>query len=316
MTDVLSRLALASLFMMATIGTGACDSEFSLAGFTADEAFADPEVERLARAAVSGDLPEMEAAVAAGADVDYQGEQKMTPLAWAMFAEGKAGFEKLVQLGADPFLQDEKTRTVAAITTGVDDPDYLEILLKNGMDPNQPEGHQGLPVIFEAIAHSRWPQFELLLEYCTDLHWVREPGSAKSIGSKAALPEHYDMLLRLLEEGYAFDLTGLASSILRPDIDKEAFPEAAAKRERILDILRDRGVSFPVDLNVRIPPPAERLAPLYAKSCQELPRAPEGVGRRQRHPLVKWARERPPPGIGFIAPSMSEKFWQKAPDFT
>ena len=81
LTDVLPRLALASLLVIATIGTGACDSEFLLAGFTADEAFADPEVERFARAAVLGDLPEMEAAVAAGADVDYQGEQKMTPLA-------------------------------------------------------------------------------------------------------------------------------------------------------------------------------------------------------------------------------------------
>lgn len=72
-----------------------------------------------------------------------------------MFAEGKIGFEKLVQLGADPFLQDDKTRTVAAVATGIDDPEYLEILLENGMGPNHPEGHQRLPVIFEVITHDR-----------------------------------------------------------------------------------------------------------------------------------------------------------------
>lgn len=269
MTGVLSRIAFGVLLSVSLIGVGACDREFSLAGFTADEVFADPNVERLARAAVAGDLEEMDTSITAGADVNYQGLQKMTPLAWAMFAESKTGFEKLIQLGADPFLQDDKTRTVAAITTGMDDPDYLEILLKNGTDPNHPEGHQQLPIIFEAITHGRWPQFELLLEYCADLHWTTKPPSNESLGTQAASPRNYDFLLRILDEEYDYRLLVLTRMLIRRELDEEAFPEAAAKRERILDILQERGVSFPVDVKVRIPPQKKRSPPLYAKSCRE-----------------------------------------------
>lgn len=265
MTEAFSRIALAALFLMSAIGTGACDREFSVAGFTADEVFTDPEVERLVRAAVAGDLKEMDAAVAAGADVSDQGEQKMTPLAWVMFAESKTGFEKLVQLGADPFLQDDKTRTVAAITTGIDDPGYLEILLKNGMDPNHLEGHQQLPIIFEAIAHDRWPQFELLLEYCADLHWISD-GGGHAIGNRATIPQHQDMLIRLLEEGYNYDLESVARRLSRREIG-EAFPEAMARRDQLLDMLRDQGVEFPTKLDVA--PPPKQLPPLYAKSCHK-----------------------------------------------
>lgn len=83
------------------------------------------------------------------------------------------------------------------------------------------------------------------------------------------MPEKYDFLLRLLEEGYAYDLRGLAAGIMRPVFDEEAYPEVVAKRERILDLLKERGVLFPIDVDARNPPPAERLPPLYAKSCQE-----------------------------------------------
>lgn len=68
------RIALIVLLSVSIIGVGACESEFSLAGFTADEVFVDPEVERLARAAVAGDLEEIDAAVAAGADMNSQGD--------------------------------------------------------------------------------------------------------------------------------------------------------------------------------------------------------------------------------------------------
>lgn len=267
MIDSCRRLALVALFLMATIGAGACEGEFSMAGYTADQVFPDPSAERLARAAVAGDIEEIDAAIAAGADPNYEGLQEMTPFAWALFAQNKASFERLYQLGGDPFQQDYRTRTVAA--TVMDDPDYLEILLENDMDPNQPEGHQERTLLYEAISAGRLPQFELLLEYCADLHWIRNEGSGISVGLRSSNSSRYDFLLRLLEEGYAYDLRGMAAAIIRQVISEDAFPEAAARRDHILGILEERGVKFPVDPDVRTPVPTKRSPPLYAKSCQE-----------------------------------------------
>ena len=52
-------------------------------GWRAEDYFTDPKVIMLCRAIEANDLAEMERLVKAGADVNAQGKDKMTPLLWA-----------------------------------------------------------------------------------------------------------------------------------------------------------------------------------------------------------------------------------------
>ena len=52
-------------------------------GWKAEDYFADPKVIALCRAIEANELAEMERLVQAGADVNAQGKDKMTPLLWA-----------------------------------------------------------------------------------------------------------------------------------------------------------------------------------------------------------------------------------------
>lgn len=250
----------------------ACDGgEFELGGYSAEEVFDDPKAARLARAAARGDIAEIEAAIADGADPNYQGVQEITPFFWGFYAGDKAGFKRLYQLGGDPIQQDYKTRTVTQLSTEWEDPDFLEILLKNGMDPDIEQGQDSEPALMEAIGYRRMPQVELLLAYCADLHWINRYGT--SVAIPTARRDNYDLLHRLFDEGFAYNLVDVAGVLERKKYDENS-TELIEKRQRAIERLKTLGVEFPT---VRPDPPVPpRLAPLYAKSCLERRKAEGG----------------------------------------
>ncbi len=250
----------------------ACDgAEFELGGYSADQVFDDPKAAHLARAAARGDIAEIEAAVADGADPNYQGVQKITPFFWVFYAGNKPGFERLYQLGGNPFQQDHKTRTVVQSSTEWEDPEFLEILLKNGLDPNAEQGQHSKPALMEAIGYRRMPQVDLLLAYCADLHWINRYGT--SVAEEAANINNYDLLHRLLDEGFAYNLAAVGGFIERKKYS-EKFPELIEGRRNAIERLKTLGVEFPtVKPDPPVPP---RLPPLYAKSCLERRQAEGG----------------------------------------
>ena len=268
---LLSILLLASAWGVGMVlGLG----EFRLAGRSAAHYFPDEQAEALVRAAAAGDVDAMKAAIEAGADVNFSGFEGIRPLFWAMFAENKAGFQALLDLGADASQEAKRRSTVIDIAAGADDSDYLLMLLDHGVDPNILLGKQDLPPIYTAIDQGRWPQLKLLLEYCYNLNWADEFAITAAIN--AADISKLEMAVYLIKEGLTHNLQLLAwatdNNVPLDQID--------AQRE-LIEILKDGGYALPPDplppANAH-PPPSP---PAYAKSC---------LDRRERLGLG------PPPG--------------------
>ena len=270
-------IALLSILVIASawgVGMVSGLGEFRLAGKPASHYFPHEQAEALVRAAAAGDVDGMKAAVEAGADVNFSGFEGIRPLFWALFAENKAGFQALLDLGADASQEAKRRSTVIDIAAGADDPDYLRMLLDHGVDPHTPLGKEELPAIFTAIEQHRWPQLKLLMEYCYNLNWADE--FAKTAAAKAALISEMEMAVYLINEGLTHNLQRLAEAkqwnVPLDQID--------AQRE-LIEILKAGDYILPPDplppINV-YPPPSP---PAYAKSC---------LDRRERLGLG------PPPG--------------------
>ncbi|GDX97480.1 hypothetical protein LBMAG47_31450 [Planctomycetia bacterium] len=112
----------------------------------ADDYFTDPQVIAVCKAIEANDLAEMERLVNAGADVNAQGKDKMTPLLWAFPDNHLPRFKWLLEHGANPNVIVEgefNTRqhisrgdsvTITACKTSP--PGYFEAVFDNGGDPN------------------------------------------------------------------------------------------------------------------------------------------------------------------------------------
>ena len=115
-------------------------------GWTAEDYFTDPQVIALCHAIEVNDLAEMERLVKAGADVNAQGKDKMTPLLWAFPDNHLPRFKWLLEHGANPNVVVEgefNTRqtisrgdsvTHMACKTSLSG--YFEAVFDNGGDPN------------------------------------------------------------------------------------------------------------------------------------------------------------------------------------
>lgn len=256
------RSVLAILLLFLGSGMAAC-GEFEVGGKKAGDVFSDEQVADLARAASEGDLAAMDAAIAAGANLNYQGLDGTTPLEWSLYAENKPAFEKLYKAGADPYLMDSRAMNVVVLATRIDDPGYLKILLENGLDPNRPADEDRHPPIFSAIFQARWPQFELLIGHCYDLNWA-SPKFARTAAIEAVSIGQFGMAVYLVENGHDHNLREL---MLTADI-RRVGGEQAEYKEQLIGMLKALGEQFPPDSrqDARTAPPPS--PPVYAESCK------------------------------------------------
>ena len=260
-------LVLAKILMLMTMSMAACN-EFEVAGKTAADVFPDPNVVDLARAAAVGDADGIDQALAAGADIHSAGVDDIYPLMWAMFAQNKAGFIRLLERGANPYRAPKGTYAALEIAAGAEGSEFLEILLDRGIDPNKPVGDDQKPPIFTAITQHRWPQVESLLAACYDINWTNEFGIT-AVTYAAGIGD-MKMAVYLLEKGASHNLVDLAWAV------ETRIGEASEQYEwqqRAIAMLKERGIAFPPDRSrseetVTPPPPSP---PAYAESCEQRP---------------------------------------------
>lgn len=256
--------AIVTFLSLIVITTATACSEKRLAGKSAADYFKTPKIAALAEAAVNDDLDKMEALAAEGVDVNAKGTDGINLFFWVFATSSKEAFAKLYELGANPLQEAKRRKTVAFDSTGVDDPDYLEILLAGGLNPNTTKPSKpGETLLMQAILYHRWPQVELLLKHCADINWANEFGA--SAATTAIAVGQMDMLVRILEEGYSYDISNLAFDI---DIRRigESSPQYQWKRKAI-EILEGKGINFPVYSGKAAPKAAPRAEPVYARSC-------------------------------------------------
>ncbi len=162
-------------------------------------AFEASPLAAIAAAVARGDVARI-AALAPGLNLSVRGGRNLTLLEWAIWNARPRALSALLDAGADPSVPGLDQETALHMAAMVEDPTYLEILLRHGapVDPVSPRG-QWTP-LFRAVQNRREAQIGLLLRAGADPNRVDATGNsllhvAAQVG--AANP----WVLRLLEAG-------------------------------------------------------------------------------------------------------------------
>lgn len=237
----LLRTLMLILWGMAVMMTGAC-GEFTLSdGATASTVFKDEKVRRLAQAGERGDVEAMGRAIHDGADVNYVGEDTVTPLAWVLFAGNKTGLLKLLQAGANPNYIGLHDYSVTSTAAGMEDPEFLKLVLEHGGNPNI-IGPDGNPALHIAIKYQRWENLRILLDHGADING-QHPLGGETPAIYAAGFGQYEQVLYLLERGADYTLRTNADISLAERMVMYPTGDPVSKN-KVKQFLEARGVRF------------------------------------------------------------------------
>ena len=217
--------------------------------------YPDPKMVALIMAILNEDLPGIDRALAAGADInavghglDRQGEkQSLTPLVWSHIRIKKKSFQHLLEHGADPnqSLADQMPLMIQA--TWDFDPFWLQRLLDHGGDPNFARD-DGSALLVEAISMGQDNNFEMLIRAGADLNRQNRGGWSPLIH---ALNHHrFDLAYRLLQAGADFQHasgppskpTQLARTAIAAEVNRDG--DQWQWREKVIDFLLEHGFDF------------------------------------------------------------------------
>lgn len=215
----------------------------------ATELFQNAEVAALADAAGRGKVRAVREMAARGVNVNAVGRDGATPLLWALGHTSKKGMQALIEAGADVNYRSPDGDSAIELAAGAKDSEYLLMLLRAGADPNT-LNHRGEPVIFTAILELNWDNMRHLLDHGADVNLA---GPGRTIPPVVALAElsQPGRVAELIEERGA-DITadGYDGQLLAwqiQDVQFKAGTERAASREKVMRLLEQRGIVFPVE---------------------------------------------------------------------
>lgn len=224
-------------FLLAVFG---CDA-MSQGGRSVEKVFPEPKVLALVKAAEAGNTQKMDALVRQGADVNYIGQEGITPLVWVMADHNKAGVEKLLKLGADPNKKIEDENSATWLAAGRDDPQMLELLLQYHGDPNT-VGEHYTTALEIAVRQFQVKNIDLLVKFGADLNYADQTGD--SAATWAATMGRFDIVAHLLDLGYSNNLRHLAARIQARHVPPNS--EQQRWKDHVIEMLKARGVQYPV----------------------------------------------------------------------
>ncbi len=167
-----------------------------------------PQVAALATAAQDGRVVEIDRLVAAGVDVNTKGLGSTTPLYWALRHFSKPGYKRLLEHGASPNVETADGDSVMHFAAGWIDPEWLELALKYGGDPNLPRSrHRRFPnrtPIFDAIGGGNVKHQRLLIDAGANVN--QEDHQGKSALEYAIRLGKYESAHQLLEAGADYSI--------------------------------------------------------------------------------------------------------------
>ena len=238
----LLRSMLGSGLALAAFAQAGCSlaDDHRVGGKTVDEVFANSKLVALSRSSCDGDLAGVSRAIKDGANPNGRGLRGSTPLFWAMSCHSVPGVESLLKAGADPNyrISGEFSATYAAAT--FDDPTMLKLLLKYGGDPNSTSELSHQSALWEALTKGvdsgNWANWEVLLDAGADINGLR-------IAEDAAALNQYNRVVELLDRGYNCDLEHLGRIVETGEVN---VPSAQFSRTRVVQMLEEQGVRFPI----------------------------------------------------------------------
>lgn len=205
--------------------------------------FPDKQVRELAKAAGKGKLEIIDASIEKGVDVNARGKSNATPLFWAM--NNIAGFERLLELGADPNVVFEDGSSVIHWAVGHKDSRFLMTSLDHGGNPDLVAGWFKETPIFEAMGPDNKNKIDILLNAGADINFQASYGNTPIM--VAAELGQFDTVFKLLSRGADYTITmdngDDLADVIR-DRRKTMDPENELTRwmERVIEWLKDRGI--------------------------------------------------------------------------
>lgn len=160
--------------------------------------FSDKKVRALAKAAGKGKVKKIEELVAQGVDVNSRGTSNATPLFWAM--RNITGFQKLLELGADPNVVYDDGGSVIHWAVIHKDESFLKAALQHGGNPNLVAGKFNETPLYEAASPEGKSKAGLLLDAGADIN-ARGGLSGETPIMVAAGLGQFDLVYELLERG-------------------------------------------------------------------------------------------------------------------
>jgi len=206
--------------------------------------FADKKVAELAVAGAKGDSQAIDRLLANGANVNAVGEYGQTPLFWSLYAHNKAGFQYLLERGADPNARDQSGDGVMHLAAEDEDPDYLRLALAHKGDPNLRDTRGVFPTpIFRATQPIRNDNLNLLIASGADLNYRDVSQQTPMITAAGA--NKYDKVYILLMAGADYKLTDVWGKTIVRNIEHNGFDNTGSQgpwRDKVIDFLRQHGV--------------------------------------------------------------------------
>ena len=234
-------------------------------GWKAEDYFTDRKVISLCRAIEANDLAEMERLVKAGADVNAQGKDKMTPLLWAFPDNHLPRFKWLLKHGANPNVVVEsgfntrqtisRGESVTLLACKTSYPGYFDAVFDNGGDPNirhtGPLGFSQTP-LFAVItrgAGDKAAKIRRLIELGADMNVLSNGGTP--VMQAVSWFGQYELAIMMLDAGANFRTYGESESqrLIHIVAKQERrlgqyTPEQRAKFHELVKWLEDRGESY------------------------------------------------------------------------
>jgi ankyrin repeat protein len=234
-------------------------------GWKAEEYFTDPQVIALCHAIEANDLAEMERLVKAGADVNAQGKDKMTPLLWAFPDNHLPRFKWLLEHGANPNVVVEgefNTRqtisrgdSVTYMACKTSHPGFFEAVFDHGGDPNirhtGPLGFSQTP-LFAVITRGggdKAAKIRRLIDLGADMNALSNGGTPAM--QAVSWFGQYELAIMMLEAGANFRTYGESESQRLIHIVtkqerrlNEYTPEQRAGFHELVKWLEDHGESY------------------------------------------------------------------------
>jgi len=242
----MSRRAFLAVFALLVVATSiACGGDPQAAAqarikrLRAKDVFtAAPDV-KLAEAVALGDRIAIEAAINAGANGNARGDKGMPMLMWAMGKDSVAGFEELLEHGADlkalahdPGLSRNGERTEQVIERVVQSPksEFLRTALKHGFDPDYvPDPRMNESLLFHTVWSHAIPNARILLEAGADINHIdsnKRPPIDLAMGIR-----YYEMVFFLLSSGAdpciktnGYDLAGMMKEFGTRGVTEKEYP--------------------------------------------------------------------------------------------
>ncbi|MDR3719932.1 MAG: ankyrin repeat domain-containing protein [Bryobacteraceae bacterium] len=225
------------------------NARFGNENMTSAEFFESPSMIAAATAVEKQDIAALEGMARAGLDVNRPGKHGMTLLIWSLNGQKKRSLEKLLALRADPNAKLESGDTAVAFAAAAKDIGMLRLLLDHGGDPNA-LNRDGSPATFGALDRRLWDNYELLMAHGADPEAKNRMGQTALV--RMAVLECFDYVATLLDRGASIrDVDNAGATVAWYVQDSRVGSDAGQReaRDRVMKMLEQRGVKFPVALH-------------------------------------------------------------------